>query len=144
MCDMPPLADKKALRRQLRALHGGEAARQAESGAICSARSEVTCTLEDVCAAASYLLRWGGRLCLVHKPERLTDVLCALRAHAMEPKRLRFVCAVAGSAPSLLLAEGCRGVKSGLTIEPPLILTDDSGAPTAEVDAIYFRKEDTP
>ena len=118
--------------------------RTAENGAICSARSEVTCTLEDVCAASSYLLRWGGRLCLVHKPERLTDVLCALRAHAMEPKRLRFVCAVAGSAPSLLLAEGCRGGKSGLTIEPPLILTDDSGAPTAEVDAIYFRKEDTP
>lgn len=123
-----------------------QSGRTAERDALRGARAEVTCTLEDVCAAASYLLRWGGRFCLVHKPERLADVLCALRAHAMEPKRLRFVCACANAAPSLLLVEGCRGGKNGLTVEPPLILTGASGAPTAEVDAIYFRtrKEDTP
>lgn len=117
----------------------------AESGPLRSARSEVTCTLEDVCAAAKYLLRWGGSLCLVHKPERLTDVLCALRAHQMEPKRLRFVCKNASSAPSLVLVEGRRGGSPGLTVEPPLILETPEGTPTAEVEAIYFRKqEETP
>lgn len=40
-----------------------------------TARTEETCTLEDVCRAAARLLRWGGSLCLVHKPERLTDLL---------------------------------------------------------------------
>lgn len=118
--------------------------RTAEKAALRAARAEVTCTLEDICAAAGYLLRWGGRFCLVQKPERLTDVLCTLRAHGIEPKRLRFVCPTAGAAPSLFLLEGCRGGKSGLDIQPPLILKDELGAPTPEVDAIYFRKEETP
>ena len=111
------------------------------SDALRSARSEVTCTLEDVCRAAAYLLRWGGEFCLVHKPERLTDVLCAMRSHHMEPKRLRFVCPTASAAPSLILVEGKRGGKSGLTLLPPLILTTPEGIPTPEVEAIYFRKE---
>ena len=110
-----------------------------------TARSEADCTLEDICRAASYLLRWGGSFCLVHKPERLTDLLCALRENGLEPKRLRFVCKTAGSAPSLVLAEARRGGRPGLTIEEPLILQTADGAPSAEVDAIYFRQqEETP
>ena len=110
-----------------------------------TARAETDCTLEDVCRAASYLLRWGGSFCLVHKPERLTDLLCALRANGLEPKRLRFVCKTAAGAPSLVLAEARRGGKPGLTIEAPLILQNSDGTPTPEVDAIYFRQqEDTP
>ena len=110
-----------------------------------TARSEVSCTLEDVCRAASYLLRWGGAFCLVHKPERLTDLLCTLRASGLESKRLRLVCKTAESAPSLVLAEARRGGKPGLTIEAPLILQNPDGTPTPEVDAIYFRQqEDTP
>lgn len=107
-----------------------------------AARSEVACTLEDICQAAAYLLRWGGSFCLVHKPERLTDLLCALRQTAMEPKRLRFVCKTAGAAPSLLLLEGRRGGKPGLAVESPLILQTETGAPTPEVDAIYFRQQE--
>ena len=114
------------------------------SAALGSARSEVTCTLEDVCAAAKYLLRWGGSFCIVHKPERLTDLLCALRAHAMEPKKLRFVQKNAASAPSLVLCEGRRGGKSGLTVLPPLLLETENGHPTPELNTIYFRKEDSP
>lgn len=110
--------------------------------ALRTARAEVDCTLEDVCRAASYLLRWGGSFCLVHKPERLTDLLCALRDHALEPKRLREVCKTAGAAPSLILLEGRRGGKSGLTMEAPLILQYPDGDPTAEVDAIYFRQQE--
>lgn len=107
-----------------------------------TARAEVDCTLEEVCQAAAHLLRWGGSFCLVHKPERLTDVLCALRASGLEPKRLRFVCKSAGSAPSLILAEGRRGGKPGLSIEAPLVLQNRDGTPTTEVDAIYFRKQE--
>ena len=109
------------------------------------ARSEHGCTLEEVCAAAAYLLRWGGSFCLVHKPERMADVLCALRASSLEAKRLRMVSCRAGLAPSLVLAEGRRGGRPGLQIDPPLILETPEGVPTQEVDAIYFRKqEDTP
>ena len=117
----------------------------AADSALRTARAEVDCTLEDICHAAAYLLHWGGSFCLVHKPERLTDLLCTLRDHGLEPKRLREVCKTAGTAPSLILLEGRRGGKPGLVIEAPLILQKPDGVPTAEVDAIYFRQqEDTP
>ena len=119
--------------------------RHCAGGGRRTARSEVSCTLEDVCRAASYLLRWGGAFCLVHKPERLTDLLCLLRETGLEPKRLRFVVNRTGAAPSLVLLEGRRGGKPGLTVEPPLILQKPDGSPTEELDAIYFRTtEDTP
>lgn len=107
-----------------------------------TARAELTCTVEDACGAASYLLRWGGSFCIVHKPERLTDLLCALRSAALEPKRLRFVCPRPGAAPSLILLEGRRGGNPGLEIPAPLVLCQDDGRPTAELDAIYFRTEE--
>lgn len=106
-----------------------------------TARTETDCTLEDVCRAVARLLRWGGSFCLVHKPERLADLLCALRGNGLEPKRLRLACARPDKAPSLLLAEARRGGRPGLSVEPPLILEKDDGSPTAELDRIYFREE---
>lgn len=104
-----------------------------------TARSESGCALLDVCRAAAYLLRWGGDFCAVYRPERLCDLLCALRESGLEPKRLRMVEARPGAAPSLLLAQARRGGKPGLIMEPPLRLTDETGAPTAEYNAAYFR-----
>jgi len=105
-----------------------------------NARSEASCTLEDVCGAAAYLLRWGGAFCLVHKPERLTDVLCTLRKDGLEAKRLRLVEPRAGAAASLALIEGRRGGHPGLSMEPPLVLAGVDGNPSDEVEAIYFRR----
>lgn len=113
-----------------------------ESAALQSARSECTCTIDDLCTAAAYLLRWGGSFCLVHRPERLTDLLCALRSHAIEPKRLRLVCKRAEAAPSLVLIDARRGGKPGLSIEAPLILQNTDGSPTPELDTIYFRQQE--
>ena len=86
------------------------------------ARQETACTLEDAAMAAARLLRFGGRFCLCHRPERLTDVLCTLRAHKLEPKRLRFASHSAETAPFLLLVEARRGGKPGLRLEAPLVL----------------------
>lgn len=114
-------------------------------GARRTARSEVACTLEDVCRASSYLLRWGGALCLVHKPERLTDLFCTLRPAGLEPKRLRLAEARPGRAASLVLLECRRGGKPGLSVLPPLVLETPDGRPTPELNAIYFRTtEETP
>ena len=98
-----------------------------------TAREESGCTLDELCAAAARVLRWGGRFALVHRSERLTDVLCAMRTHGMEPKRLRFLTKSAQAAPSLFLVEGRRGGNAGLIVEPPLIVG------TPEWDAVYFR-----
>lgn len=80
-------------------------------------RSEETCTLEELCAAAARLVKNGGRFALCHRPERLTDVLCALRAHDLEPKRLKLISHTPGYPPSLILVEALRQGKPGLSIE---------------------------
>ena len=114
------------------------------SAARRAARTEERCTLEDVCRAASRLLRWGGAFCVVHKPERLTDLFCALRGEALEPKRLRMVSRRAEDAPSLILLEARRGGRPGLAVEAPLVLETPGGAATEELDRIYFREERRP
>ena len=86
------------------------------------ARHETACRLDDVCAAAAKLLRFGGRLCICYLPERLTDLLGRMRAHRIEPKRLRFVHKSADSPPWLVLAEGKLGSKPFLQVEAPLLL----------------------
>ena len=96
-----------------------------------SAREESNCTIADVCTAAARVLRWGGSFAVVYRPERLVDLLVSLRAHGMEPKRLRFV--QTKDVPSLVLVESRRGGKPGLTVEPPLIIG------SGEWEKVYFR-----
>ncbi len=111
-----------------------------EDGSRRSARSEVNCTLPEVCRAAGRLVRWGGRFCLVHKPERMADLLVSLRENGLEAKRLRFACRRAEDAPSLLLLEARRGGKPGLTVERPFVLETPDGHPTPELDRAYFKE----
>ena len=93
------------------------AGKQARRPAVAAARTELFCTVEDVCAAAGWLLRTGGSLWMVHLPSRLCDVFCALRAAGLEPKRLRPVGGEAGRAPSLVLIRAVRGGRAGLEWE---------------------------
>lgn len=102
-----------------------------------TARHEVDCTVEDVCLAASRLLRFGGRLCMCHRPERLCDIVCAMRAAQIEPKRLRLVCQRKGGVPKLILIEGRRGAKSGIAHLPPLYIEADDGGVSDEIVRIY-------
>ncbi len=81
------------------------------------ARHEQADTLTAVCTAAARLLRFGGRFCLCHRPERLAAVLAALTAAGLEPKRLCPVRHRADKAPWLLLIEAKRGGKAGLVWE---------------------------
>lgn len=104
-----------------------------------AARGETDCTLSDICAAAAFLCRTGGRVCFVHKPERLSELFCAMSASGIEPKRLRLVCHMQNSAPNLVLVEGRRGGNPGLKIEPALILRNADGTETDEILKIYHR-----
>ena len=104
------------------------------------ARDERTCTMQDICTAMAYLTRWGGSAALVHRPERLSELLCALTAAGLEPKRLRTVAHTAHAAPSLVLVEARRGGKPGLTVSPPLALCTPDGADSDEIRRIYHRR----
>ena len=83
-----------------------------------SARCEEACSLDELCAAAALLVKNGGRFALCHRPERLTDLLCALREHGLEPKRLRLLSHTPASPPSTVLVEAVRQGKPGLEIAP--------------------------
>ena len=88
-----------------------------------TARHETDCTLEDVGACGFRLLTDGGTLSLCHRPERLAEVLAVLRAHRLEPKRLAFVKNKPSAAPWLFLVEAQKNRRTGLRIEPDVLIT---------------------
>ena len=104
-----------------------------------AARGELLCTLDDICVAAGWLCRWDGRFALVHRPDRLPEVFASMQKAGIEPKRLRLVSHFVGSVPSLVLVEGRRGGKPGLTVEPLLVLKNTDGSDSDEIERIYHR-----
>lgn len=83
-----------------------------------SGRMERTVSLEGLCRRAGELLRPGGRFALVHRPERLADLISALRNYRLEPKRLQFLQHDSTHPPSALLLESVKGGKPGLACLP--------------------------
>lgn len=107
------------------------------AGARGAARQQTECSLGDICAAASFLLKNGGCFYTAYRPEKLADLICLMRGCALEAKRLRFVHHSAEKPPSLVLTEARRSGAAGIQVMPPLLLTDSSGAFTAEYRRIY-------
>lgn len=91
------------------------------------ARHETECTMDDIAKAANVLLKFGGRLCLCQRPERLPDIICTLRAHKIEVKKIKFVQRNISSVPWLVLVEANKGAKPFLNVEPPLIVQGANG-----------------
>ena len=83
-----------------------------------AARSEETCTLDELCACAARLVRNGGRFALCHRPERLADLMCTLRTHDLEPKRMKLLSHSPAHAPSTVLLECVKQGRPGLEILP--------------------------
>ena len=83
-----------------------------------AARCEEACSLDELCAAAKRLLKNGGRFALCHRPERLCDLMCALRQHGLEPKRMQGLAHSAAHSPSAVLVEAVRQGRPGLDILP--------------------------
>jgi tRNA1Val (adenine37-N6)-methyltransferase len=102
-----------------------------------AARGESRCTLEDLCTRVAGLCRSGGKVFLSYRPERLCELLRQCAHVRLEPKRLRLVSPRSDRAPSLVLVEGRRGGNPGLTIEQPLVLQDETGADSLEMQRIY-------
>jgi len=117
-------------------VHGGGLENESREMAI--ARHEILCTLDDVCVCAADMLRFGGRLYMVHRPDRLADIICSLRKAGLEPKALRFVHPKADSTPNTLLIMATKGGKPQLNVSLPLVIYDEKGNYTREVYDIYY------
>ncbi len=101
------------------------------------ARHEVCCKLEDVISSARSLLKDNGRFFMVHRPERLVDILSLMRKYKIEPKRLRFVHPKPGKAPNIVLVEGQRDGGAFLKIEDPLYVHLDDNSYSKEIQEMY-------
>ena len=104
-----------------------------------NARGDGTCTLDDLCCAAAWATRWGGRFCLVFRPDRIAQLFVALDRAGFAPKRLRPVHHDAASAANLVLVEARRGGKPGLIWEKDLSLYTAQGQESPELRNIYHR-----
>ncbi len=100
------------------------------------ARHETEATIFDICKSASDLLKFGGRLCLCNRPERLATTIDAMKKANIEPKRLRLVSQRLGKAPWLFLIEGKKGRNEGIVIEPELYI-EDGDSYSEEYKMIY-------
>lgn len=112
---------------------GGE--RLSKAQAI--ARHELMCDINDVCRAASRLLKYGGTLKMCHRPERIADVICAMRANNIEPKSITFVHNTVHEKPWLFLITGKKGGAAGMIAEKPMILRNDDLSYTEEYARLY-------
>lgn len=101
------------------------------------ARHEVLCTLEDVVSAAAALLKPGGNFYMVHRPFRLVEIMNTLTKYKLEPKRMQLVYPFIDKEPNMVIIEACRGGKSRLTIEKPLIVYKEPGVYTDEIYDVY-------
>lgn len=101
------------------------------------ARHEVLCTLDDVISQAAKLLRPGGRFFMVHRPFRLSEIMCTLTAHRLEPKRMRLVYPFVDKEPNMVLIEALRGGRPRITVEKPLIVYREPGVYTDEIYDVY-------
>ena len=108
-----------------------------ESTADQAARHETLCSLEDVISASAGLLKFGGRLALCHRPERLGEIFSLMTKYKIEPKKLRLVCKSVGKEPWLVLVEGRLGGGKGLRILPNLYVYSKSGSMSDEMIKIY-------
>jgi tRNA1Val (adenine37-N6)-methyltransferase len=83
------------------------------------------------------MLRTAGRFVTIFTAERTADILSQMRIERIEPKMIRMIHSRRDAEARLILVEGLKGGRPGLSVASPLILYDDSGAYTAEVQRMF-------
>ena len=101
------------------------------------ARHEILCTLDDVVRNAAKLLKPGGNFCMVHRPFRLAEIITVMKEYKLEPKRMKLVYPYVDKEPNMVMIEGCRGGKSRMTVEKPLIVYREPNVYTDEIYDVY-------
>lgn len=105
-------------------------------------RHEIKCSLEDVIRVGSKLLKYNGKFCMVHRPERLIDITILMRKYKVEPKNIRFVYSKKNKISNLVLIMGVKGAKADVKVQEPLYVYDENGNFTKEINIIYNGKEE--
>lgn len=103
-------------------------------------RHEIKATLIDFIKVSFSMLKDNGCIYMVHRPERLVDLLTELRKYKLEPKIVRFVYSTLDKSPILVLIKAVKNGRSFLKVEKPLIIYQSNGEYTQEILDIYNKK----
>lgn len=106
--------------------------------ALC--RHEIAINLNEVILSAKRLLKFGGKFFLVHKSDRLAEIIYLLKSNGLEPKRIRLVQALENTPPHLVLIESKLGGQQGVIVEQNLILNNADGSLSDEARQIYSKE----
>lgn len=106
------------------------------------ARHEIYLKLDEMVYSTGKLLKQGGKAAFVHRPGRLLDIITAMRANRIEPKRIQFVYPKQGKEANTLLIEGIKDGKPDLKILPPLYVYGEDGEYTAEIKEMLYGKDE--
>ncbi len=87
--------------------------------AIC--RKELTITLEEIVEQAFKKLKFGGRLAIINRADRVAELIYLLKKRGLEPKRIQFVCGTPGAKPYLVMVEAVKGGKEGVDVLPAVV-----------------------
>ncbi len=96
-------------------------------------RHEINVSLDDIFKISRKLLKNNGKLYLVHRTERLIDIICLMRKYNIEPKKIRFVYSKNNMHSNLILISGTKNGKMGFEVMKPLIVHNDDGSYTKEI-----------
>ncbi|MBC2694032.1 MAG: tRNA1(Val) (adenine(37)-N6)-methyltransferase [Desulfobacteraceae bacterium] len=102
------------------------------------ARHEIKATLFDVIETAHRMLHTAGRIVMVYSSDRLTDIIAQMRSFNIEPKLLRTIHSNGKSGAKLILIEGIKGGRPGVTIASPLIIYHENGSYTNDVKQMFL------
>ena len=108
-----------------------------ENEAKLISRHEITANLEDFISISKDLLKDKGEFYMVHRPERLVDILSLMRKYKIEPKILKFVSPNKNKEPNLILIKGIKNANSFLRVEKNLYVYNEDGKYTNEILKIY-------
>lgn len=105
-------------------------------------RHEVECNLEDIIKISYKLLKSKSEFYMVHRAERIADIMYLLKKYKLEPKQIRFVQSKINSSPNLVLIRCVKDGGNALKIDNPLVVYNDDGTYTDEIYKIYNKKNE--
>ena len=109
-----------------------------ETKEIAIARHELLCSLEDVIRASARVVKYGGRVALVHRPERLSDIILELRKNQLKPRRMQLVYPRPEKKPNMVLIEAQLGGNPELIILEPFFVYNNKGEYTSQFWNTYY------
>lgn len=104
-------------------------------------RHEIECNIEDIIKISSKLLKSNGEFYMVHRSDRLSEIILKLKEYKLEPKIMRFVYSNVNKDSKMILIKAVKNGNEYIKVEKPLIIYKENGEYTDEIFKIYNKKE---